>query len=166
MGYFNLFHAFCTWPVQWMVPLWQDESCQNSAAWRSNPILCCPHNNKKQQTNQWWTKTGKKQLLQPFLTPKTHPKKLRECTVNSRHFVLVDFNFQGHPPTWSNATKSTRVHWSEDDRFLYRGEKKKKAADWPRVDFGGTREMCVCFFIEMWLDVCYWWLFFFWWIFC
>lgn len=71
-------------------------------------------------------KNGKKTTPSTFLTPKTHPKKLRECTVNSRHFVLVDFNFQGHPPTWSNATKSTRVHWSEDDRFLYQREKKRK----------------------------------------
>ena len=60
----NLFPAFCMRPVQWMVPVWQDESSQNFLQrGDAQPIFmqkffqvlqthqCCPR--KKQQTNQW-----------------------------------------------------------------------------------------------------------------
>ena len=71
----NSFHAFCTRPVQWMVPVWQDESSQNlHSVEMSNPFLwgrnvpsspntsmLPPQRQKKQkqQTNQWGKKSEK-----------------------------------------------------------------------------------------------------------
>lgn len=173
--------------VQWMVPVWQDESPQNFLQrgdvqrifmQKFFQVLqthqCCPHNNnQKQQTNQWETKTEKTtpstlKLIPPqkkiqhqhqtktarkvFSDTSPHPSFLKDsvCTVAILLLGICWWtHLQGHPPTWKH-TKSTRVHWSEDDRFLYRKKRNRCRSCRP----GEFDKSCLFFGGFMWLDVC------------
>lgn len=103
---------------------------------------------KKKIQHQHQTKTARK----VFSDTSPHPSFLKDsvCTVAILLLGICWWtHLQGHPPTWKHA-KSTRVHWSEDDRFLYRKKRNRCRSCRP----GEFDKSCLFFGGFMWLDVC------------